>query len=239
MSKDLMALLTMTLFVNPAAVELSVWMGDLGCGHPISSSVVRIGTIFLAVMYSATSSASAADAITGLMISAIVKTATLLLLHLRLRKCVPLPYSSPWFHSGNPRLHVPPVPYRSTWRVCRRLGKLRHSPSVGWLPCLYFPWQLLYGCLWCWDPQADCCLLLLLNIAGVPLFPVIAWFPLCIKACLCILEKLFVDLLHIRWVCAHGERVVATWGLGGNIFDGALIYNRPLWIYMFYCCSPM
>ena len=50
-------------------------MGDLGCGHPISSSVLRIGTIFLAVRYSAASSASAADAITGLMIFAVVKIA--------------------------------------------------------------------------------------------------------------------------------------------------------------------
>ena len=48
-------------------------MNDLGCGHPISSSVFRIGTIVLAVMYSAASSASDADDITGLMIFAIVK----------------------------------------------------------------------------------------------------------------------------------------------------------------------
>ena len=68
MSKDLMALLMIVLFVNPAAAELSVWMGDLGCGHPIYSSLLRIGTIVLAVRYSAASSASAADAITGLMI---------------------------------------------------------------------------------------------------------------------------------------------------------------------------
>ena len=47
-------------------------MNDLGCGHPISSSVFRIGTIVLAVMYGAVSSASTADDITGLMIFAIV-----------------------------------------------------------------------------------------------------------------------------------------------------------------------
>ena len=72
MSKDLMALLMMVLFVNPADVELSVWMNDLGCGHPISSSIFRIGTIVLAVMYGDASSASTADDITGLMIFAIV-----------------------------------------------------------------------------------------------------------------------------------------------------------------------
>ena len=50
-------------------------MGDLVCGHPIPPSVLRIGTIFLALMYSATSSASAADVITGLTIFAIFKIA--------------------------------------------------------------------------------------------------------------------------------------------------------------------
>ena len=75
MSKDLMALLMMVLFVNPAAVELFVWMGDLGCCHPISSSVFCIGTIFLDVRYSAASSDPSADSITGLMIFAIVKIA--------------------------------------------------------------------------------------------------------------------------------------------------------------------
>ena len=66
-----MALFMIVLFVNPAALELSVRMGHLGCGHPISSSLLRIGTIVLSVRYSATSSASAADAITDLMIFAI------------------------------------------------------------------------------------------------------------------------------------------------------------------------
>ena len=50
-------------------------MGDLGCGHPVYSSLLHIGTIVLDVWYSAASSDSAADAITGLMIFAIVKTA--------------------------------------------------------------------------------------------------------------------------------------------------------------------
>jgi hypothetical protein len=43
-------------FTNPTAVELSVWMGDLGCGQPISASVLRMGTMSRAVMYKAASS---------------------------------------------------------------------------------------------------------------------------------------------------------------------------------------
>ena len=60
--------------MNPTAVELYVWIGDSRCGQPISISVLCSGIIFLAVMYSAAISASAADAITFLMISAIVNT---------------------------------------------------------------------------------------------------------------------------------------------------------------------
>ena len=60
--------------MNPAAAELSVWIGDLGCFHPISLSAFLSGIISLAVMYSPASSASAADAITNLMIWEIVRT---------------------------------------------------------------------------------------------------------------------------------------------------------------------
>ena len=42
-----MALLIMALFVNPTTVELSVWIGDVGCGHTISIRVLRRGTFFL------------------------------------------------------------------------------------------------------------------------------------------------------------------------------------------------
>ena len=58
---------------KPAAVELSVWMGDLGCGQPISVSAFRSGIISCAVRYSAASSDSAADAMTNLMIVAHVR----------------------------------------------------------------------------------------------------------------------------------------------------------------------
>ena len=53
-------LLTMVLLVNPTAVELSIWIRDLGCGQPISMSVLRSGIIFLAVMDSAAESEMAA-----------------------------------------------------------------------------------------------------------------------------------------------------------------------------------
>ena len=55
-------------WMNPAAVELSVWIGDFGCGHPISSKALRRGIISRAVLYKAPSSASAADAMMYLMI---------------------------------------------------------------------------------------------------------------------------------------------------------------------------
>ena len=64
----------MVLLVNPIAVELSAWICDLGCGQPISMSVLRSVIIILDVMYSAAILASAAEAITDLMIFAIFNT---------------------------------------------------------------------------------------------------------------------------------------------------------------------
>ena len=65
----------MVLLTTPAAVKLSVWIGDGGCFQPISINVCRMGTIYLAVMYIAPSSASAAEDITNLMIWAILRIA--------------------------------------------------------------------------------------------------------------------------------------------------------------------
>ena len=67
----------MVFLVNPTDVELSVWIGELVCGQPISMSVLCSGIIFLAVMYSAAVSASAAEYITALMIFTIVNTGPL------------------------------------------------------------------------------------------------------------------------------------------------------------------
>ena len=55
------------LLTNPAAVELLVWIGDGGCFQHISMNVWRMGTISLAVMYIAPSSASAAEDMTNLI----------------------------------------------------------------------------------------------------------------------------------------------------------------------------
>ena len=72
---DLLLRWMMVLFTTPAAFELSVWIGDVGSFQPISINVWRMGTIFLAVMYSAPCSASAAEDITNLMIWEIVRIA--------------------------------------------------------------------------------------------------------------------------------------------------------------------
>ena len=66
------------LLISPSAVVLSVWIGVLGWGWPISSSIWRRWTASFALMNSAPSSASAAHDITALMIVAIVRIAPLL-----------------------------------------------------------------------------------------------------------------------------------------------------------------
>jgi hypothetical protein len=65
---------TMVLFVTPTAVELSVWIGLRGCGHPMSMRVCRWGTILWVAIKSAASSASAAKAMTNLIMVAFVRT---------------------------------------------------------------------------------------------------------------------------------------------------------------------
>ncbi len=68
---------TMILFVTPTAVELSVWIGLCGCGHPMSTRVCQWGTISWVAIKSAASSALAAKAMTNLNIVTIVRTALL------------------------------------------------------------------------------------------------------------------------------------------------------------------
>jgi hypothetical protein len=63
------------LLVTPAAVELSVWMGLLGWGHPMLMRVWRWGIILHAVMKSTASLDSDSDDITNLMIWAMERTA--------------------------------------------------------------------------------------------------------------------------------------------------------------------
>ena len=59
-------------------MELSVWVGDQGCGHFISLSVFWSGTISLAVMKSLANSASEAEDMTTLIIWARDRTWPLL-----------------------------------------------------------------------------------------------------------------------------------------------------------------
>jgi hypothetical protein len=67
----------MVLFVTPTAVELSVWIGLCGCGHPMLMRVCWWGTILRVAIKSAASSALAAEAMTNLIMVAIVRTVPL------------------------------------------------------------------------------------------------------------------------------------------------------------------
>ena len=62
---------------TPTDFELSHWMVDLGCGHPISVRDWCSGTIDLAQTKSPASSASSAEDMTFLMICATVSTGPL------------------------------------------------------------------------------------------------------------------------------------------------------------------
>ena len=62
---------------NPTAVDLSHWMVDLGCGHPISVRDWRSGTMALAQTKRPASSASAAEDMTFLMIYETMRTGPL------------------------------------------------------------------------------------------------------------------------------------------------------------------
>ena len=77
MSIDFVFLGMMVALDTPTAVELSHWMGDLGCGHPISVRDWCSGTMALAQMKRPASSASAAEDMTFLMICATVRTGPL------------------------------------------------------------------------------------------------------------------------------------------------------------------
>ena len=58
------------VLTTPLAVELSVCMGVWGCGCPISARMFLMCTAYLALMNSATNSASVAEDITTLIICA-------------------------------------------------------------------------------------------------------------------------------------------------------------------------
>jgi len=79
MSSKLRQQTTIVLLTYLLAVELNTWIGNFGCGQPISSRVLRSGTISWAVVNSAANSASAADAITVLITCVIDDTGPLVL----------------------------------------------------------------------------------------------------------------------------------------------------------------
>jgi hypothetical protein len=68
---------TMVLFVTPNAVELSVWIGLFGCGHPMSMRVCWWGAVLRVAVKGAASSASSTKAMTNLIMVAIVRTVLL------------------------------------------------------------------------------------------------------------------------------------------------------------------
>jgi hypothetical protein len=68
---------TLVLLTTPSAVELSVWIGLLGCGHPMSMRVWQWGIISHAAIKRAASLDSAADEVTDLMSWAMESTAPL------------------------------------------------------------------------------------------------------------------------------------------------------------------
>jgi hypothetical protein len=68
---------TIVLLVTSVAVELSVWIGIFGWGHPIEIRGCLWGIISLAITKRAASSDSTANAITNLMIWVIERTAPL------------------------------------------------------------------------------------------------------------------------------------------------------------------
>ena len=72
-----MGLATILLLTRSSAVLLSVWMGIGGCGWPISSILLIMGTAVLAFKNNAPSSASAADDITLRIIVYRLRTAPL------------------------------------------------------------------------------------------------------------------------------------------------------------------
>ncbi len=77
MSSNLLRLVMIVLLTYPVAVVLSTWIGDRGCGQPISVKALRSGTISWAHLNRAASSASPAEAYTDLIIAAMDSTGLL------------------------------------------------------------------------------------------------------------------------------------------------------------------
>ena len=72
-----MRLVMMVLLTYPVAVVLSIWIGDQGCGQPISVKAFCSGTMSWAHLKRAASSASPAEAYTDLITAAMERTGPL------------------------------------------------------------------------------------------------------------------------------------------------------------------
>ena len=68
-----MRLGTMVWLVTPTALEFLIWIGFLGCGHPVYMRIWRMGAIYLAMMNNPASLASAPEDMTYLIICAMVR----------------------------------------------------------------------------------------------------------------------------------------------------------------------
>ena len=82
------------LLIRASAIALSVCISVGGCLCPILSRMILMYTAYLAIMYSAPSSASVADDMTFLMMCAMLRIAPLfagICVLLNRKKC-PLPY---------------------------------------------------------------------------------------------------------------------------------------------------
>ena len=77
MSMDLVRLGMIVLLATSLAVELSIWMVDLGLGQPISMRVWWSGSIYLSVIRSAENSASTEEDTKNVIIWALVSTGPL------------------------------------------------------------------------------------------------------------------------------------------------------------------
>ena len=142
-------LLGCTFFVTTAcAAKFSVYIGVLGCGCPISDSVILCGTASLALIYIALISASDADVMTALMIWDILKTASLLagiaaLLDMKnsLRPCsLLLVHSGKRHHCGM----TTPCHLHGRWWLLL-LGTL-HNLKMSWISPFFLCWACLFGC---------------------------------------------------------------------------------------------
>ena len=168
MSIDFMWRKTMVLLVTTTTVKLLVWMGDLGCGQPISTRVCRMGAIDFTVMNKLASSALAAEDMKtgwfgrrwglGRWVTGHCRIPIGICMHLcsyRLWYC---------WDMRRQNAHRAPCHWHKRW--CHRLGMWRRSWAFGRWPLMLLLWRWLVRHRWRWGRQGACCLRLLRYTAG-------------------------------------------------------------------------